>query len=1066
MRLLSLFLSVLLLCSFAYSQQQYLVSPNQEVIPISKSQLAARELAKRLKKGQATTNKAAAVCTDKFYFGYTEDKFPNTNNFGAFHKDVMGQWYVAPASGTLDTIFWDSFGAVGAKDSIVKLRVHNSVIGPTFGPGVRPGPYDPPCQSWGYWADNTDNDQGVAAFPEDANPFPGPFHSTINHGTAGPPFSNEIWGLGGFDATMHTAVINHVAMLENGIPCSLTVGQVFFINMRINAAGHVFPDTRTEFWTAAFHVTPSDENYPSRDWKFYEHDSGPSNCSGQDRLTVKRGWVARGGFGADSTYVGMYNIWYAMTVTSNTPPDVKDTEFPRNTLSTGPQLVQVDATDCNPAAPLSAGVTSCWIYYSVNNVNQPRILMDNPVGTTWQGNIPGQVAGSTIDYFVKAFDSDSLHASGTPHEYRIVDLTNAYYIIDTASSCSQTSIAGTGTDIDTSKFFNDSYLNAGGPTNAKDDGEAGPFAIPGGPMSIFGDTARYAWIGTNGAIALSKHATDTLAITSGGAYSGTWTFPERTRHGQADTLGNGLPPGNMIAPFYADLIIGDTAGQYGHIRYGNPVGDPCRWIAEWDSLGTFDANGTVPDNSTFRVILNRCDGTIRFEYGIVGTHGQDSAALVGMQADSNSVTAGYAGAVPGYTFLNRNAFPIATKPTAGHCVTFTPGASVYAKATWNLLSVSTNPPGGNYNKTSLYPGASSSAFKFQGGSYKTETVLSHGRGYWLKYTQPLYAGVPGTHFTSVFDTVSTGWNMIGAPSKSVPVSTGITPHNVTVTSQYFGYNGTQYIIASNITPGSGFWVKGTTSGSPSTLELTAPASLPKEAQPTVETELAQMNRIIIRDAAGGMQTLYLGSESTLKSASLSSFEMPPSMAELTGFDARYSSGRMVETYPSQLTTKAEFPIDITTRAYPILVNWERAKDSPSDLKVGVSGEHGQLFGVIDGSNGTVRITNSGVKRVVITLGGSYNVPKVFALSQNYPNPFNPVTHFSVDVPHTADVEIAVYDLLGQKITTLMTGEQSAGSVSVTWDGRDRTGLSAPSGVYFVRMKSDNFSAVRKIMLMK
>ncbi len=1048
------------------AQQRYLVTPRQEVIELGRQKSAAQILKNRLHRPVVQSSSPSAVCGNRFTFGYTEDVFtPSVLHIG-FHRDIMGQWFVAPASGTIDTVFWDC-GAVNnpANDSILKLRIHNSVIGPAYGPGIRPGPFDPPCQNWGYWADNTDNDQGVAAFPEDANPFPGPFHSTIAHGTAGPPFANEIWGLGGYDAIDHKNSINEVAMLDNGIPCSLTVGQVFFINMRVSAPGHEDDHASggADWQTWSGRVTNTNENYPSRNWKFYEHDSGPSNCAGVPVTQVKRGWVARGGFGSanDTLDVAALNWWYVMTVTSNTPPQVKDTEIPHNTLSTGPQLVQVDAVDCNPAAPLQAGVTSAWIYYSVNGVDQPRIAMDNPVGTTWQQTIPGQVAGTTIGYFVRAFDSDSLKGTAAPHEYRIVDLTNAYYAIDTASSCSHTSIAATGTDIDTSKFFNDV---AG--TNPKDDGTAGPYSIPGGAMTIFGDTARYVWIGTNGAIALSKTATDTLDVTASGAYSGSWTFPQSQRNGRADTNHRGSEPGNMIAPFWADLIIGDTAAQYGHIRHGNPVGDPCRWIVEWDSLGTFDANGTIPDNTTFRVILNRCDGTIRLEYDIVGTNGQDSAALVGMQADSNSVTAGYAGAVPGYTFLNRNAYPIETKPTAGHCVTFTPGASLYAKATWNLLSVSTNAVGGNYAKTALYPGSSSAAFKFQAGSYKTETVLSHGRGYWLKYTQPLYAGVPGHHFSSVFDTVSTGWNMIGAPSKSVPVSTGITPHNVTVTSQYFGYNGTQYIIASNITPGSGFWVKGTTSGSPSTLELTAPASLPKEAQPTVETELAQMNRIIIRDAAGGMQTLYLGSESTLKSASLSSFEMPPSMAELTGFDARYSSGRMVETYPSQLTTKAEFPIDITTRAYPILVNWERAKDSPSDLKVGVSGEHGQLFGVIDGSNGTVRITNSGVKRVVITLGGSYNVPKVFALSQNYPNPFNPVTHFSVDVPHTADVEIAVYDLLGQKITTLMTGEQSAGSVSVTWDGRDRTGLSAPSGVYFVRMKSDNFSAVRKIMLMK
>src|SRR5439155_22839542 len=129
------------------------------------------------------------------------------------------------------------------------------------------------------------------------------------------------------------------------------------------------------------------------------------------------------------------------------------------------------------------------------------------------------------------------------------------------------------------------------------------------------------------------------------------------------------------------------------------------------------------------------------EYDIVGTHGQDSAALVGMQADSNAVTAGYAAPIggwiyPGYTFLNRNAYPIETKPTAGHCITFTPGAAYYAKAGWNLLSGSTNTVGGIYTKAKLYPGSVSNAFKSQ-GAYKTEDPLVHGRGYWVKYDKPL-----------------------------------------------------------------------------------------------------------------------------------------------------------------------------------------------------------------------------------------------------------------------------------------------------------------------------------------
>jgi flagellar hook assembly protein FlgD len=94
------------------------------------------------------------------------------------------------------------------------------------------------------------------------------------------------------------------------------------------------------------------------------------------------------------------------------------------------------------------------------------------------------------------------------------------------------------------------------------------------------------------------------------------------------------------------------------------------------------------------------------------------------------------------------------------------------------------------------------------------------------------------------------------------------------------------------------------------------------------------------------------------------------------------------------------------------------------------------------------------------------VPKEFALSQNYPNPFNPTTHFSVDIPRSSAVDVTVYDVLGRKITTLMSGEQEAGYHIMEWDSKDSHGLTVPSGVYMVRMTAGDFNAVKKIMLMK
>lgn len=94
------------------------------------------------------------------------------------------------------------------------------------------------------------------------------------------------------------------------------------------------------------------------------------------------------------------------------------------------------------------------------------------------------------------------------------------------------------------------------------------------------------------------------------------------------------------------------------------------------------------------------------------------------------------------------------------------------------------------------------------------------------------------------------------------------------------------------------------------------------------------------------------------------------------------------------------------------------------------------------------------------------LPKEFALRQNYPNPFNPSTQFTVELPRDAHVELVVYNLLGQKVVTLMNELKQAGYHTIVWNGRKEEGTDMPTGIYFVKMVSENFSAVRKIMLLK
>ncbi|MDD5718719.1 MAG: C25 family cysteine peptidase [Candidatus Krumholzibacteria bacterium] len=94
------------------------------------------------------------------------------------------------------------------------------------------------------------------------------------------------------------------------------------------------------------------------------------------------------------------------------------------------------------------------------------------------------------------------------------------------------------------------------------------------------------------------------------------------------------------------------------------------------------------------------------------------------------------------------------------------------------------------------------------------------------------------------------------------------------------------------------------------------------------------------------------------------------------------------------------------------------------------------------------------------------VPPVLALAGNFPNPFNPMTAIQFSVPAAQQVELAVYDVRGQKVCTLLRDVVPAGSHTVTWRGHDDAGRQVASGTYFYRMTTDGQSLVKKMMLLK
>jgi len=92
--------------------------------------------------------------------------------------------------------------------------------------------------------------------------------------------------------------------------------------------------------------------------------------------------------------------------------------------------------------------------------------------------------------------------------------------------------------------------------------------------------------------------------------------------------------------------------------------------------------------------------------------------------------------------------------------------------------------------------------------------------------------------------------------------------------------------------------------------------------------------------------------------------------------------------------------------------------------------------------------------------------KNLALSQNFPNPFNPSTRIDFQIKESAEIDLEIYNIKGQKVRTLVDGFKHTGDYSVEWDGTNDSGKNVTSGLYLYRLSSKKFSSTRKMILLQ
>jgi len=366
---------------------------------------------------------------------------------------------------------------------------------------------------------------------------------------------------------------------------------------------------------------------------------------------------------------------------------------------------------------------------------------------------------------------------------------------------------------------------------------------------------------------------------------------------------------------------------------------------------------------------------------------------------------------------------------------------------WNLLSLPQDPV--NHAAWVLYPAAASKAFIYNHAYAPTDT-LRVGTGYWLKFNDAQNVQILGNAITSDTLSVTTGWNMIGALSTIISVSSIQQNPPGNLSSSYFSYNGS-YVIADSLQPHRGYWIKAKNDGQ---LYLNSSTAFPAIAVHSNPASFPE-NTITFTDAAKHHQSLHVSTDESQKE-SIKQLELPPLPPD-GGFDVRFANGGL----GAALAGSEEVPVLLSSAVFPVHITWMISGGSP--LSLSADGREIPLVGT-----GSITLQQSPSHlRLIASHAEGRQIPASFALQQNYPNPFNPSTEFRYDLSSNGLVSLKIYNVLGEGIAQLVHEVQDAGSHTIRWNAAEQ-----PSGLFFVRMiVSDQtgrqvYSATQKIVLLK
>ena len=359
---------------------------------------------------------------------------------------------------------------------------------------------------------------------------------------------------------------------------------------------------------------------------------------------------------------------------------------------------------------------------------------------------------------------------------------------------------------------------------------------------------------------------------------------------------------------------------------------------------------------------------------------------------------------------------------------------------WNMVGLPLEVSNSDYD--ALYPDAVDGTLYAFDGIYQSVESLSIGSGYWLRFWDAGSNTITGSSIESLTLSLNEGWNLISGISNVVNESDIYDPNGIIIPGSFYTFNGV-YLNTTSIDPGNGYWVRASSSG-----EITLSTGAGRTVVSNAIADLGDVPFLTFTNSEEYSGKLYYGSE--LSEEEKLSFSLPP-VPPSGAFDVRFSEG-------SKYTSENAGEILIQNHQWPLKIeifNLQSLIFNEAEWVL-VDETSGKEYILSDG--GTVKITEPTNR---LTLYRNTLTPEPFALHQNYPNPFNPTTTIHYDLPEDSDVKLVVFDLLGRRVTELVTGRVVAGSHSEDWDASE-----VSSGVYIYQLTTHQKQITKKMILLK